>query len=159
MGGVRGAKDDEILACEWLKSLGNDCEVLPKTYAKHQSERMQHTDHGDLKVVLRMFDGTIPRVMGVKGRSIEFTSREDFPFPTLIVCSVNSWKYSDPKPRGFISLCKCRKHAAIVWSSTRRAWKEEDFVDGRPNRGEKETNYVCPTHCVQFFDMMEERNE
>jgi len=160
IGSVRGGERTEKIACAWLIRMGNkDAEVLPKTYAKNQSERMDHLDHGDIKVTLTMFSGTIKRIMGVKGRSLTFTGRQDFPFPDLIVCSVKSWDHSNPKPRGFISINVDETHCAIVWSSTIRAWKKRDFVDGRPNRGETETNYVCPIHCVQFFNMRESQYE
>jgi len=161
IGAVHGGERTEKIACEWLKRMGNeDAVILPKTYAKNASEKMNHIDRGDIRVTLTMFDGTIKRIMGVKGRSIRFTCREDFPFQDgLIVCQKSVWDNAKPKPRGFISINKAETHAAIIWDSTRRAWKVKDFKDGRYNRGEIETNYVCPTHCVQFFDMREARHE
>lgn len=157
IGAVHGAERKEKIACEWLIRMGNeDAVVLPKTYAKNQSEMMDHLDSGDIRVTLTMFDGTIQRIMGVKGRSIQFTCRQDFPFKDgLIVCSVNSWKHADPKPRGFININEAETHVAIIWDSTFRAWKTKEVTDRRPNRGGTQTDYVCPIHCVQFWDMRE----
>lgn len=156
---VKGDKASKEFARAWVVSRGNWARVLPNTYAKDPSEKLKHVDKGDLEVIWREFGAIIKRIMGVKHRSLRFTNREDFPWPTLNVCNLPSWEHADPKPYGFINLNRDWTHAAIIWSSTFDAWTKRLSKDHRRDRGEEEWIYECPIGCVQFFNIREKRNE
>jgi hypothetical protein len=149
---VKAARGAEHLAAQWFRNRGDSAIVLKKKIAKDQSEYLDCLDHGDLMVVMRSFGSTNARIMGVKHRiKLDFTCEEDFPYPDIIVCSVNSWIHSDPKPRGFLNINKAKTHLCMVWSSTWNVWTKKTVHDKR--YGTDQVDFFCPIEFTAFFPM------
>jgi hypothetical protein len=114
---------------------------LPPTQMTPDVEsRMDYADVGDMMIQLRAEH---------KVRGIKFSSRADFPYPTLIIdekYKVDS-KASTPLFAYFIESSdgQC---VACVYGHTQHRWKVDEVFDKA--QGRKCVNYVVPIEFVRF---------
>ena len=129
-------------AARWLSDRGNHVTVRHTRLREKIEERGEFRALGDLDILQRV---------EVKGRGLDFTSLEDFPFPTIIVCTVHSWDRAEPKPHAYLMVNREMTHLGVVLGSTSKHWKQRTVFDRR--RGREIANYECPIEFVDFLPM------
>lgn len=110
------------------KSLGFEIWMPPETTRPTEAERFNYSDDGDLMLSMRIEH---------KSRSFNFTSRDDFPYPTLIVDE----KYKEDRKnaeKGPLGVCIVESDdascVAVVYGWTRSKWKVEKIWDKKQKR-------------------------
>jgi hypothetical protein len=115
--------------------------LSPTEMTPDVESRMDYADSGDLMLQLRAEH---------KVRTIQFTSREDFPFPTIIIDE----KYKvDAKAKqsalfAYFIESSDGQCVACVYGHTKHRWKTKDAYDKK--QGRDCTYYVVPIECVRF---------
>lgn len=128
-------------AARWLSDLGYSVTVPPTYVADSFTDRMSHTDNGDLYINMRV---------EVKTLGINFSCREDWKFgEKFIVCAKHSFDNARPKPYGYIIQSADMKHIAVVNSSTSKQWYVEQRKDSR-YEDMTQSFYLCPINLVKF---------
>jgi hypothetical protein len=97
-------------------------------------------DKGDLFLVKRTR-------LDVKHRDIDFTGREDFPYPTMFVSNVAAVDRAHDV-EAYITVSRDFSCRAIITKETRPHWIKVDCLAS--NTGNIETNYACPIEHVIF---------
>lgn len=95
---------------QWLSNLGMPVEIPELKIAPSRSVAESYKDDGDLFYVVR-------KRAEVKGRGIQFTSKKDFPYPTLLVCAEASFTRAvedKAVPELYISVAKDLIHLAVI---------------------------------------------
>lgn len=131
-------------AARWFHSRGYQAIVQPLHIRPDVSQRLQYSDGGDLFVLQRV---------EVKHRSIQFTCRADYPYPTLIVDDANVWDKANPKPYMHIIFSKDCQHAALIMGSTCKSWQRTSHFDEK-SKGRREF-YECPSELAIFTTIPE----
>lgn len=110
------------------KLLGFSIWMPPETTRPTEAERFNYSDDGDLMIAMRVEH---------KSRTFNFTSREDFPYPTLIVDE----KYKEDKKtaeKGPLGVCIVESGdagcVAVVYGWTRSRWRVEKIWDKKQKR-------------------------
>ena len=118
---------------------GHHVRVLPYTVTPNEAERHKHTDHGDLEIRMRV---------EVKHRpDIDFKTRDEFPWPSVIVDE--AYKIDDPPPLplyGYVIVNASMTAYLWIQAWTRLAWFKEQEFDRRDNQ--THTFYKCPINAV-----------
>ena len=111
----------------FLYSQGYSVKINSMKKTKNYKDWRKYADNGDLEIWV---EGVSKRIE-VKGLSYDFTNKEDFPFPVLIVCASHSWDMAEPKPFAYIIFNKKRTHVAIVYGKDKSNWAIERKFDKR----------------------------
>lgn len=127
----------------WLTGKGYSVTMPKRAVAASAKDASTYVDEGDLFLHLRL---------EVKRRKLDFTCKEDFPFPDIMVCSRNSYDRADPKPFTYYMVNKAGSHAAIVRSSTSKNWTIQTTKDGRRVNYQQEI-YYCPVELLEFVKL------
>jgi len=99
----------------------------------------EYSDDGDL--------GLVQRVEVKRRQTLTFTSKEDFPFDTLIVDACHCYDKARPKPVFYIIFNYEMTAAFIVEGDTYPYWKKVERFDTQKNR--KRLFYECPLDKVR----------
>ena len=141
---------------DWLRQYGSV--RIPKTrVAPTHAESGGYKDGGDLFFKQPNWKGW--RCYEIKGVSITFTGKSDYPYERMAVCSLNSWKNVLKRPQlpsSYITVSADLQHIGVVKVSTRAQWKVDKLLDGR--RGYEYDTLFCPLNAVMWLTM-EKRNE
>ena len=129
-------------AAKWLLNKGYKVTVNPTRVRPSVEKMAEYADNGDLEINERI---------EVKGRKIDFTSREDFPYTSIIVDVAHVWDRAKPKPAFYLLFNRARTHIAVVGRSTREAWVKVEKMDKGKNR--MRTFYECPIERVKFSEV------
>lgn len=105
---------------------------------------IREPDEGDM-----LFSGRIEH----KVRAIDFTSRDDYPFSTVIVDEVEKVDKKSDKVFMYVLENKTGTHAAVVYGFTQSAWKVEEKYDTQRERMCK--NYEVDKSMVRFCKVEE----
>lgn len=105
-------------------------------------QRPGYGDEFDLAVVTRY---------EVKGRNIDFTSAEDFPFPTIFVDRKDKADRNAGVVHAYVTLNKAQTHAAVIKASTRLMWRATEKFDA--TKGHNLTLYECPKEHASFITL------
>lgn len=142
-----GAHKVELFVAAWLRSRGNDVQVLEHTIAPTRDEWHLHSDHGDLEL-------TTPAGLflrgEVKGCSRSFNHFR-YPWPRYFLDATGKWDRKDPKPDWYYRLSADRKAIAAAPGNTPDLWGkcwELDHVSKRM----QELYWVGREH-VELFDL------
>lgn len=111
-------------------------------------EKMEEfSDEGDLRVYYEERDSW-PRVE-VKGRSVEFTGLDDFPFNTVLVDTVRN---IDKKgaPAAYITVSQQTGAMIIISRRSKHTWSKTSRFDSK--RQIDETFYEAPVNECKTFD-------
>ena len=123
-----------------LKNRGVQVWLPPTQVTPDFESRMEYADGGDLMLQLRAEH---------KVRSLNFTSREDFPFPTILIdekYKIDS-KADSPLFAYFIQ-SEDGQCVACVYGHTKHRWQVEESYDKRQGRSCQ--FYSIPTQFVRF---------
>lgn len=85
----------------------------------------------------------------VKGRTLNFTSCNDFPYQTIFVDRVVKADMSTVKC--YISLNSAGTHMAVVMADTKNKWVKSTRYDNV--KGHNLTVYECPKHLIKFIKL------
>lgn len=145
------ASDRIVLrVAQWLRQRGNTVAIPPVRVRPHVDQMSAYADDGDLYLVkidpCRVV--TLERVE-VKGRSLNVTTRTDYPYGTVIVDVAHAWDKADPKPVAYIIVNHAETHCAVVRQATAEAWVRTERFDAAKNR----SFYECPATRVSFFKL------
>ena len=81
-------------------------------------------------------------------QNLEFTSKQDFPYPTVIVDVCHAYDRAHPKPYAYIIFNKSMDRALIIEGRTHGAWAKTRKQDRFKNR-EREF-YECPLELAHI---------
>ena len=107
---------------------GYPVELPDERVAPDYESRMAYRDDGDL---FTRIAGHRVRIEVKARENIEFTSADDYPYPTIMVCAAHSWEMSDPKPWLYVIINRSRTVAAYIRGSTQPEWWVEERQDKR----------------------------
>lgn len=126
----------------WLRAeFGMNVRVTVPELRPDASVRHAYADSGDIECIKRI---------EVKHRTITFTGRADYPFPTVFVAEKYTLDRMDLRTvEAFVILSADKAHAAIVSARTRKFWVAESRADGRD--GKQRTFIACPVEHVVFM--------
>lgn len=121
------------------KQVGINILTPPLSVSETKRDRYDHVDAGD---------GLAHLWLEHKVRNFEFTCREDYPYPTVIVDE--AYKIAaKPHPAAiYVIQNRSMTHAAVVYGWTKCDWKQEEFFDRTAMRGG--TFYTVPKGMVRF---------
>jgi hypothetical protein len=121
---TEGHSYNKIVA-QYLIDNGIPCTVPELQIAKNSGER-RHMTLTEKDIVLDL----IPHVLEVKNVSIEFGwDPKDFPFPTTIVDTVNSYEDKQQKPLAYILRSKKTGAMLAVGPSSKDRWGQKSLYD------------------------------
>lgn len=105
---------------------------------------VREPDDGDMMVLARIEH---------KARSLDFTSREDYPFSTVIIDE--TYKIDSKKDKVLMYVIENREgtHAAVVYGFTKSLWKVKEKYDTQRERMCK--NYEVDKNMVRFCKVEE----
>jgi hypothetical protein len=130
----------------WLGTLGHHVTIRALRIRPAAEQMGEFADDGDIEIVQRV---------EVKARRLDFTSADDYPFPTIIVDVAHTWDNATPKPLAYVILNRAGTHAAIVYGQTSPKWVKTERFDAGKNR--TRTFYESPVSLAKFFQL--ERRE
>jgi hypothetical protein len=137
---LRDSRKAVEVVASWLSSQGYPVVVRPTFERPDPSAMAEFADDGDLEI--------LQRVEVKRRRSLTFTSREDFPHPTLIVDACHCYDRARPKPYAYIILNREMTTAFVVdCRTTRPHWAKVTKHDRFKNR--ERHFYECPIHLVR----------
>lgn len=115
----------------WLTQRGWAVEPLkPLTVAATAADWANHSDSGD---VWAAKGGSGRTRFEVKQRSINFTGRDDFPFPDCVICRCSGFERAIVKPAFIVLFNSSRSWAAVIDASKWKEWRREKKKDTRHN--------------------------
>jgi len=137
---LRESKEAVSVAAQWLAGKGYAVIVRP-TFERPSTEQMaEFADDGDIEIV--------QRVEVKRRKSLTFTSKEDFPYDTIIVDACHCYDKAHPKPYAYIILNREMENAFIVdVKHTFHKWRRVNKQDRL--KGRKRSFYECPISIVQ----------
>ena len=121
------------------KAAGVNLVINPAVTRPDSSVRSDYGDDGDMELRVRVEH---------KVRGIDFTSREDFPYETLIVAEVYSVERQKSKPFAYVIESKCGRYAAVVHSRSMPKWTKVRRWDAA--QGRECEFYEAPLDKVRF---------
>lgn len=125
---------------ERLKDRGVDIVVLSAETRPDASQRRKYADKGDLAVTIRIEH---------KVRQLDFTTRSDFPYETVIVDEAYKVREKSLIPlMMYVLENRSRTHAAVVYGWTQDKWGIEKIYDR--HQGRTCENYVVHKSLVRF---------
>jgi hypothetical protein len=146
------SREDELLVARWLDQWYPT--FMP--FERGDSTKEEADRYADVADFVSLEGGVFCR-NEVKGRSHIFTSREEFPYETIIVMSQQAYDKKVERwgpPARFFELSKDRQYLALIdVETTREKWVEGVIPDGV--RGYSANCYLCPIDLVTFLKMNE----
>jgi hypothetical protein len=134
---------------QWLGNQGYTVAIPPTTKAERREDWAQHSDKGDLFLVEKDGEELDVRIE-VKHRGIPFTTKEDFKFDDVIVCTTHSFDRAEKQPDSYIHLSADMGHAMIIKTKYHDWWTTRMIKDSRYNNVEQEC-YICSKDNIQFI--------
>lgn len=86
---------------------------------------VREPDHGDMMALARVEH---------KVRHFDFTCREDYPYPSVLIDEMYKVQNKQDKAFMYVIENKAGTHAAVVYSFTRKEWRTKDFYDWKRSR-------------------------
>jgi len=143
---LRESKEAVTIAAKWLSDQGYPVIVRP-TFERPSAEQMsEYSDDGDIEIV--------QRVEVKRRQNLTFTSKEDFPYDTLIVDACHCYDRAHPKPYAYIILNREMTKAFVVnVRDTHQLWKRVKKNDRF--KGREREFYECPISAVRCVSINE----
>ena len=133
------------LAAHWFHAKGYDVTV-PAVKVRDKVENMRaFRDGGDLYLNGKH------RIEIKRRPDINFTSKKNFPYRTIIVDVAHCWDEADPKPEAYLIFNKSASHAFVVRGKTCEYWKKLEKWDTKKKRNR--WFYECSLEHVEIRDM------
>lgn len=140
---LRDSKQYATLAAHILSGMGYPVTIRPVFERPDVRQRADYADHGDLEII---------QVVEVKHRQeLHFTSREDYPFKTIIVDMASSYDAKRPKPVMYMIFNSEATHYALVMCRTFKQWRKRSKLNSLNNV--TSDYYECPINLVEFREV------
>lgn len=144
VGALEQSKSCVAAVAAWMAKHNCDVLIRPTVVRPDFESRNDYADHGDIEIRQRV---------EVKHRSIDFTSVDDYPYPTVIVDE----KYKvDRIPRsklwGYLIVNRQGTHVCCVKPDTQAQWLVESKHDNKD--GQRREFYVCPKGLCLFCGLV-----
>ena len=137
----------------WLKEKGNKVRKKKLQIRPDVEQMSEYADDGDIEIIYP--NGRIGR-LEIKQRMLNFTSKSDFPYNTIIVDVTHTWDNAEIKPDGYILTNKECTSAILVDSSTRDKWISSRRWDAK--KGRYRNFYECPIEYTRSVSMVKNPN-
>jgi hypothetical protein len=140
---LRESQESVDRVAKWLREKGYPVVVRPTFERPDPTQMSNFSDSGDLEI--------LQRVEVKQRKSLTFTSRDDFAYPTLIVDACHCYDNARPKPFAYVILNRSMTAAFLVPNASRSHWlkiKKYDRFKGR-----ERCFYECPIEHVQFVTL------
>jgi hypothetical protein len=124
-------------AAKWLNSIGHSAAVNPTYVRPAASQRAEYSDGGDITMLQRV---------EVKRRKIEFKTKEEWPYPTVMVDVAHTYDSKRPKPFMYIIQNNDATAGFIIMGSTDSTWQRVS----RKTAGRVRDHYECPLDQAVF---------
>lgn len=141
---LRKSQEAVRVATQWLSAKGYPVIVRP-TFERPDTDAIaEFSDHGDLEIVQRV---EVKRRVG-----LDFTSKDDFPYSTLIVDACHCFDKAHPKPYAYIIFNKDMSAAFVVnTKETMKEWKTTRRHDAKKARDR--SFYECPVSLLSVVQI------
>lgn len=138
---LRESHETAWLVARWLQGRGHDIVVYGHHERPSVEQMSQFNDGGADIAIVQKID--------VKRRpTMQFTCREDFPYPTLLVVHIHTYDRAKSKPWAYVNVNASGTHAAIVMGDTAKHWAKVTKFDKAKRR--ERHYYECPVEWVRF---------
>lgn len=140
---LRESRKAVELVARWLSGRGYPVVVRPTFERPDPSRAAEFSDDGDIEIM--------QRVEVKQRKTLTFTSKADFPYPSVIVDACHCYDQARPKPYAYVIVNREFSAAFVVKCSTRQQWARVKKLDRQKQR-EREF-YECPmalVDCVTF---------
>jgi len=124
----------------WFRKMGHNAVAKKMAIRPTIDEFADYSDQGDIFVGEKRVEA--------KQRMIDFNSKEEFPYPTIIVDATHCWDKATPKPYAYVLTNKQMTCCLIVRGSTRKDWTERQKWDRFKKR--MRSFYECPIILTEF---------
>lgn len=115
-----------------------------KSIADNYDDRGAHSDAGDLFLC---------QPIEVKHRQkLDFTSKEDYPYKTVIIDDKKTHDSKDPKPYCYVIVNKDKTHAALVMMDSKEYWFYEEY-ESTYYQDNKKLIYYVDVKYVNFVKL------
>lgn len=128
---------------QYLSNKGHPITVPPTFVAPNHDEWKEYADDGDIYMGQRI---------EVKQRGFYFSSRNDWPYKSFMVCAKHSFDNAKPKPYAYFILNKEGSFAAVVMGSSHKSWYCETKKDSR-YEDMVQSFYMSPMNLVKFVEL------
>ena len=103
-------------------------------------------DDGDLFV--QASPGSRWQRLEVKHIRRDWTCRQDFPFPKVLICARHSWDRANPKPAEYVLFNHRMTHVIRVKRNTRPLWWVDEVADRKRDDGHQECYCIKPDDAL-----------
>ena len=148
IGRLSGSTHAVMVVAHWLHKKGYELNIPAIRYAPSSKESLDYVDSGD--IMSRKGDGDWERIE-VKGIGTQFTCREDWPHPFMIVSNKKAVDRANPLPRAYVVVSKDLTHCAIIRNTTRDRWREKELTPKTTNV--PEMFYVVDNDVPRFIKL------
>lgn len=132
----------EVVA-RWLSEQGYPVLLRPTFVRPERAQWAEYADDGDLEIMQRI---------EVKQRkSLTFTSKEDFPYPTVIVDDAADYERKRPRPYMYVITNTTLDRALVVYCRMEKQWKKEKHYDR--NLGRDCLFLECPLELAMLIEL------
>jgi len=142
---LRESRDAVMVAAEWLNKKGFPVVIKPTFERPKSSDMAEFADDGDLEIM--------QRIEVKRRKSLTFTSKEDFPYDTLIIDVCHTYDKAKIKPYAYIILNEKMDCAFIAYSKNQKFWKKT--IKSDRFKGRDREFYECPIEYVKFVKIKE----
>lgn len=141
---LRKSREAVDVAAGWLSEHGYPVIVRPTFERPHVGVKSEFADTGDLEIVQRV---------EVKRRvDMDFTSKTNFPYPTVIVDACHCFDNAKPKPYAYFVFNRSMTAALIVNTrETAAQWIRTSKFDNKKQR--TRSFYECAIECTTFVEI------
>jgi hypothetical protein len=126
-----------------LSNKGNPVTINPTFLRPNIQDKDAYSDNGDLSLVLRV---------EVKWRNIDFKSREDFPYSTVIVDVAKTYNNAKPRPYFYMIVNKDLSGYLLVACNTDKNWVTAKRFDSHVGR--ERLYWECPIALCSYQEMV-----
>ena len=141
----KASRPSVFKVAEYLNREKNCSVYIPKMeLAPNKTLAALYRDDGDIIV-------NDKHVIEVKGKSVLFSSAEDWPFKERDIIVANVASADRHAVFAFFIVNQHMTHAAMIRGDTKDRWKKEIMPDKR--RGTWEEKYLCPIDLVEFVKL------
>jgi hypothetical protein len=142
---LRESRTAVSIAAEWLNRKGYPVVIKPTFERPKSSDMAEFADDGDLEIM--------QRIEVKRRKSLTFSSKEDFPYDSLIVDVCHSYDKAKIKPYAYIILNEKMDCAFIAYSKHQKHWKKTVKADRF--KGRDREFYECPMEYIKFVKIKE----
>lgn len=145
------SRKSTFLVAAFLHKAGFNVHIPAFDYNEANEPWEDHVDDGDIYIWKER--GEQLRI-DVKHVSVDFTGKDDFPFPYMFVADIRAIERANPFPLAYIVANKQCSHIGIVWGKTKKFWEAHDVFATNTNK--MITVKRCPVEYVDFRSLTDE---